>query len=61
MPHKRADSKTRQSALDLMFQALTELEGVVTESETRDQRMSSASSARRQETESRFPAFGVKK
>jgi hypothetical protein len=59
MPHKRADSKARQNALDEMFQALTDLEGVVAEAETRDQRVAASGSAKAKETRDRFPAFGT--
>lgn len=57
MAHVEADAKARQDTLDRMFQAMTELEGVVTEADARDQRMTGADSVRTQELGSRFPAM----
>ena len=58
MAHVEADAQARQDALDRMFQAMTELEGVVTEADARDARMTGADGARQQDLKARFPAFG---
>jgi hypothetical protein len=58
MPHKRADSKARQNALDEMFQALTELDGAVTEAEFRDQRIAASEGEKIKANRERFPALG---
>ena len=57
MAHVEADAGARQAVLDRMFQAMTELEGVVTEADARDQRMTGADSAKQQELAGRFPAL----
>ena len=57
MAHVESDAKARQDVLDRMFQAMTELEGVVTEADARDARMTGADSALTQELGSRFPAL----
>lgn len=57
MAHVEADAGARQTVLDRMFQAMTELEGVVTEADARDQRMTGAEGAKRHELGQRFPAL----
>jgi hypothetical protein len=42
-----------------MFQALTDLEGAVTEAESRDQRMTGGEGEKAKKTRDRFPAFGT--
>lgn len=61
MAHTRADVKARQNALDGLFQAITELEGVVAEAEAREQRLTGTDSTQAQENKTRFPALGGKR
>lgn len=50
--HKPANAEARQYQLDKTYQALTKLEGVVTEAELREQRMDAAPAI----DATRFPA-----
>ncbi|WP_154814925.1 hypothetical protein [Actinophytocola xinjiangensis] len=52
MTHKPANAETRQYQLDKAYQALSTLEGVVTEAEVRERRMDAAPRI----DASRFPA-----
>jgi hypothetical protein len=52
MPHKPASAEARQYHLDKAYQALANLEGVITEAEQRELRMGAAPAI----DETRFPA-----
>lgn len=58
MAHTPADTAARQKALDGLFQSIAELERVINEAETREQRMTGHDSAREQANAARFPALG---
>ena len=57
MSHTRANDRSRQSALDELYQAITEMDAAVTDAESREQRMSSREDLGRAQLAERFPAF----
>ena len=61
MAHVESDAQARQDALDRMFQAMTELETVITEADAREARMTGTNDAQRQDFTERFPALGGKR
>ncbi len=58
MAHTLADSQTRQQAVDSLYAAITELEGVVAEAESREGRRDALGRSQAEAAVRRFPAMG---